>query len=205
MEDKLRELTDKIYLEGVARGNKEADAIISEARSEAENIRKEAEKSAGEILEKARREAEEIKKNTLSELRISFRHSLTTLKQEIENLISDKIVNEPVSELLSDSSYLARLIETSVQKLFASESVREAEINIPEKMSGQIEQYIRKETASAIGSGLKLNPSGTLEKGFEIIPHGKEYKIRISESEFNDYIKGFLRPRLIELLFEQDK
>ena len=204
MEDKLRELTDKLYLEGVARGNKEADTIISEAKAEAEKIRKKAEKSAGEILEKAGMEAEELKKNTLSELRISFRHSLTSLKQEIENLIAGKIVTEPVSELLSDSSLMARLIETSVQKLFASGTASEAEIIVPEKMSAEIEQYICKETSSTISSGLTLNPSGTMEKGFEIIPHDQGYKIRISESDFSDYIKGFLRPKLIELLFEQD-
>lgn len=205
MEDKLRELTDKIYLEGVTRGNKEAEAIISEARAEAEKIRKEAEEKAGEIVEKARTEAEEVKNNTLSELRISFRHSLTSLKQDIENLISDRIVDQPVAQVMSDSSFVARLIETSVQRVFESENISEVNVNVPDTMADDIEQYIRNETLSTFNSGIALNPSGTLEKGFEIIPQGKEYKIRISESDISDYIKGFLRPRLVELLFEEDK
>jgi V/A-type H+-transporting ATPase subunit E len=65
MQDKLQELTDKIYLEGVTRGNREAEAIISEARTESEKIRKEAEKTAGEIVANARKEADEIREYLL--------------------------------------------------------------------------------------------------------------------------------------------
>jgi V/A-type H+-transporting ATPase subunit E len=205
MQDKLRELTDKIYLEGVARGNKEAEAIISEARAEAEKIKLETEKTAVGIVEKAKKEADEIKKNTLSELRISFRHSLNSLKQEIENLISEKIVDEPVSKLLSDSTFVAKLIETSAQKLFTSENITGIDVVVPEKIAVDIEKYVREETSKALKSGLIISHSGTMENGFEIKPHGKGYKIRITESDFNSYIREFLRPKLIELLFEQNK
>jgi V/A-type H+-transporting ATPase subunit E len=205
MQNKLQELTDKIYLEGVARGNKEAETIIAEATTESEKIRKEAEKKAEEIIAKARKEADEIKKNTLSELRISFRHSLNSLKQDIERLISDKIVDYPVSKVFSDSSFVARLIETTAEKMFAGNNEPEVDINVPEEMMDEIEKYIRKETTKALSSGIVLHPSGSMEKGFEIIPHGKGYKIRITEAEFTSYIKGFLRSKLVDLLFEQDK
>jgi len=205
MQNKLQELTDKIYLEGVARGNKEAENIISEARTESEKIRKEAEKTAGEIIAKARKEADEIKKNTLSELRISFRHSLNSLKQDIEQLISGKIIDEPVSKVFSDNSFVARLIETIAEKMFSGDNESELVINVPEEMAVEIEQYIRNEINKALSTGIILNPTPSMEKGFEIIPHGKGYKIRITESDFSNYIKGFLRAKLIDLLFEQDK
>ena len=92
MDNKLQELTDKIYEEGITKGREKAEAIISEARNEAEKIRKSSEKEAEEIIAKAERDAEELKKITLSELRISFRNSMNSLKQEVENLITGKII-----------------------------------------------------------------------------------------------------------------
>lgn len=37
MENKIQELTDKIYREGVEKGNEEAQRLVSEAQVQAEN------------------------------------------------------------------------------------------------------------------------------------------------------------------------
>ncbi|MCJ7446735.1 MAG: hypothetical protein MUO72_03490 [Bacteroidales bacterium] len=205
MQNKLQELTDKIYLEGITRGKKEAETIISEARSEAERIRKEAEKEAEAIIVKAGKEAEELRKKTLSELRISFRNALNSLKQDIERIITTKIVDDPVSEVFSDNSFVARLIETTTEKFFTGDDKAGADIYIPEEMVDEIKRYINKKTAKALSSGIVLHPAKSMEKGFEIIPHGKEYKIRVTETDFTNYIKEFVRSRLVDLLFEHDK
>ena len=52
MDQKIRELTDKIFNEGVEKGREEADKILAEAQ-----------KKSMEMLEDARREAEAIRKN----------------------------------------------------------------------------------------------------------------------------------------------
>jgi len=205
MQNKLQELTDKIYLEGIARGKKEAEAIISEARSEAERIRKEAEKEAEAINAKAGKDAEELRKKTLSELRISFRNAMNSLKQDIERLITSKVVADPVSEVFSDNAFVAKLIETTAEKLFAGKGETGADIYVPEEMTDEIEQYIKSRVAKALSSGIVLHPAKSMEKGFEIIPHGKDYKIRVTESDFTSYLKEFLRSRLIDLLFDKDK
>jgi len=207
MQNKLQELTDKIYQEGIAKGRKEADTIISEARSEADRIRKEAEKEANAIITNAGKEAEELRKKTLSELRISFRNAMNSLKQDIERLITLKVIDVPVSEVFSDNSFVARLIETTAEKLFAGkdEAGAGADIYVPEEMAGEIEKYIKTKTAKSLSSGIVLHPARSMEKGFEIIPHGKDYKIRVTETDFTGYMKEFLRSRLNDLLFDKDK
>ena len=50
MDTKIQELTDKIYREGVEKGNTEAERIISEANERKENILKEAESEAKGIV-----------------------------------------------------------------------------------------------------------------------------------------------------------
>jgi len=204
MENKLQELTEKIYQEGLTRGRQEAEVIISEARGKAEEIIKNAEEQAGAIIERSGRDSEELKKNTLSELRISFRNSLNALKQDIEDLITGRIVDEPVGEVLSDTSFVAGLIESAVKKIFDSNIADGVDIHLPEAMAGEIERQLRKDTAKAISGGIALVPVKTMEKGFEIVPRDKDYKIRITDADMETYIKEFLRPKLVSLLFEQE-
>ena len=56
---KIQELTDKIYREGVEKGNEEAQRLISSARDEAAKIVEDARKEAESILAVARKSAKE--------------------------------------------------------------------------------------------------------------------------------------------------
>jgi len=205
MQNKLQELTDKIYQEGIARGKEEAETIVAGARAESEKIRKKAEEDAAAIISKAEKDAEELGKNTLSEIRISFRHASNALKQDLENLISKKVIEDPVSEAFSDTSFVARLIEITAGKFAQEKDDQGMDVYIPEGMTGQIEQYFKKKTASVLSSGLKLHPVKAMKNGFEVSPAGKDYKISVTEDDFSAYLKEFMRPGLLDLLFEKDK
>ncbi len=204
MQNKLQELTDKIYQEGIARGTQESEKIIAEARAEAERIIKKAEDEAEEILSKTGKEAEELKKNTQSELRIAFRNALNSLKQDIERMITSKIIDEPVSEVMSDNSFIARLIESATDKMFSNSDSAGGSILAPSEMAGEIEKFLSNRAAKALSSGIVVHPVKSMEKGFEIIPQKGSYKIRVTESDFKNYIREFLRLKLVSLLFEQE-
>ena len=49
MENKIQELTDKIYREGVEKGNEEAQKLITKAQEEAKKIVENAQKEADSI------------------------------------------------------------------------------------------------------------------------------------------------------------
>ena len=70
MNTKLQELTDKIYLEGVEKGNAEAKVIIENADTKAADIVAKAQAQAAEIIAKAEFQAAELSKNTKSELKL---------------------------------------------------------------------------------------------------------------------------------------
>ena len=73
MDTKIQELTDKIYKEGVEKGNEEAGRIIAEANAQKDTILKDAEAEAKRIVAAAEKQAAELKKNTEAELKL-FRH-----------------------------------------------------------------------------------------------------------------------------------
>jgi len=205
MQNKLQELTEKIYQEGISKGNEEAERIISGARTESEKIIKGAEKERLAIIAGAEKEAADLMEKTLSGLKMSFQHAMITLKQEIERVIICKLIEDPASEIFSDSSFVASLIKTVVDKWSPENKEAAFEIYVPEGMMDEIEQYLGIKTTSTLSEGIILHPVKSMVNGFEVRPDGKEYKISVTEDDFSSYIKEILRPKLVDLLFEKDK
>lgn len=204
MDNKLQEITEKIYREGVSRGNEEAERIISGARSEAERIIRKAEEDADEIVAKAEKKAAEIVKKTGSELKLSFRQAMNLLRQDIEKVITLRLVDEPVSDVFSDKKFIAALIEKIAEKWSPHDSDKGLEIHLPEDSVSEIESYLKGKTHKILSEKITLHPVKSMGKGFEIHPAGEEYKISVTGNDFAGYIKELLRPGLVELLFEKD-
>ena len=72
MDTKIQELTDKIYKEGVEKGNEEAGRIIADANAQKQAILTEAEAEAKRIVAQAEKQAAELKKNTEAELKLCY-------------------------------------------------------------------------------------------------------------------------------------
>ena len=83
MENKIQELTDKIYREGVEKGNEEAQKLIAKAQEEAKRIIEDAHKEADSIVATAHKSADELAENTKSELKLFAGQAVNALKSEI--------------------------------------------------------------------------------------------------------------------------
>ena len=80
MENKIQELTDKIYREGVEKGNEEARRLIANAQEEAKKIVEDAHKEAESIIASSRKSADELTENTKSELKLFAGQAVNALK-----------------------------------------------------------------------------------------------------------------------------
>lgn len=204
MQDKLQEITEKIYQEGVSRGNEEAEKIIAEARKESVRMTENAEEKAGQIIAAAERKAGEIIKNAESEIKLAFRLSQNSLRQDIENKIAFRIIDEPVSEIFSDNSFLAGLIGIIAEKWAQQGNDEGFEIRMPEEILPDVEKFLEEKLNKTLSDRVTLNPGKSMVKGFEIHPSGREYKISVSDSNMAEFLRDFIRPRLAELLFGEE-
>ena len=84
MENKIQELTDKIYREGVEKGNEEAQRLIANAQEEAKKIIEDAHKEADSIVAASRKSADELADNTKSELKLFSGQAVNALKSLAE-------------------------------------------------------------------------------------------------------------------------
>lgn len=196
MENKIQELTDKIYREGVEKGNEEAQRVIAQAQEEAKRILEDARKEAESIVASSKKEAEDLKVNTQSELKMFAGQALNALKSEITSMITDKIVTEAVKGFTSEKDYLNNFIVTLAQKWSQDEP-----IVISTDDAESLKKYFTVKAKELLDKGVNIEQVSGARTLFSISPIDGSYKINFGEEEFINYFKEFLRPQLVEMLF----
>ena len=196
MDTKIQELTDKIYREGVEKGNEEAGRIITGAKEKEEAIIKEAENKAQQILAEAEKKASELKKNTEAELRLFASQALDALKSEVVNLVSDKIVTNNVKAATADAAFIQKtILET------AKEWAKNGNVIIGAADATTLTDYFATNAKELLDKGVKIEQVNGKKTSFTLAPADGSYKISFGDEEFVEYFKEFLRPQLIEMLF----
>ena len=196
MNTKLQELTDKIYLEGVEKGNAEAKSIVKKAEIEAAGIVQKATLEAQQIIANANAKAAELMKNTQSELRLFAQQSVNALKTEITDLLCGDIVSDSVKAATSDASFMQKTILSLVQEWAKKES-----LEIQAKDAKALTDYFMANAKELLNKGVKISEANGVKADFAIIPEKGGYKITFGEEQFIAYFKEFLRPKLVEMLF----
>ena len=106
--EKIQELTEKIYREGVEKGQAEAERIIEEGRQKAADIVNEAKKQAEALLAQAKKQAVEVDTNTKNELKLYTNQALNALKSEVANVLTCQVVKKTVGDLVADKEFLGQ-------------------------------------------------------------------------------------------------
>ena len=205
MQNKLQELTEKIFKEGISKGNAEAEKIINDSKKEAGDIVANAKKEADKIVSTAKKKSDEIKSSSEAEFRLSSKQAINVLKQQITDLVNGEIVSASVKEAFKDKDFVKRLIETSIKNWKpASEEDIDISLLLPEKQENEIQQYFTKSVKDLLKKGLEIRFDDEVKSGFQIGPKNGSYKISFTEEDFINFFKQYLRPRLIKLLFAEE-
>lgn len=196
MENKIQELTDKIYREGVEKGNEEAQKLIAKAQEEAKRIIEDAHKEADSIVATAHKSADELAENTKSELKLFAGQAVNALKSEIATLVTDNIVNADVKAFAANKDYLNAFIVALASKW----SVNEPIVFSTADAEG-LTKYFAAKAKDLLDKGVKIEQVNGIKTLFSVSPADGSYKVNFGEEEFMNYFKEFLRPQLVEMLF----
>ena len=197
--DKIQELTQKLYDQGLAKGKEEAQALLAKAREEAQAILKKAEEEAGAILEQARREAADYRTQVEGDVKMAATQSLQATRSTLEEMVVAKAV-APAGEILSESGYLKEII-TAVAKRFSSEESADLSLVLPEKLQKELEPFIQGELSKTLGKGVEATFSKKVSGGFRIGPKDGSYFISLTDESFKQLIGAYLRPATRQILF----
>ena len=194
--EKIQELTEKIFREGVEKGQAEAARIVEKAKAEAEQIIAEAKKKAVEIEAQAKKTATETENNTKNELKLYTAQSLSALKSEVANVLTATSVVKAVDTLVADKDFLCKFTVA-----LASKWVENEPIVIESADADMLKAYFAKEAKAVLDKGVTIEKVNGRNALFTIQPEDGSYKVSFGKEEFEDYFKSFLRPQLVQMLF----
>ncbi|MBR5256496.1 MAG: hypothetical protein IKV62_06955 [Bacteroidales bacterium] len=198
--DKLQELTQKLYDEGLAKGKQEGEAVLQKAVEEAGSIVKKAQEEAEAILAKARKEADDFKVKVEGDVKMASMQALQATRADIESLVIAKAVDEPVAKALSSEEYLKGII-TAVAQKFSAEEPADLSLVLPESLKAGLEPFVKNELGKLLGKGVDASFSKKLAGGFKIGPKDGGYFVSLTDETFKDLIGAYLRPATKSLLF----
>lgn len=202
MQNKLQELTDKLYNEGLSKGKQEAQEMVAKAKAEAEKILSAAQENASKIIADAEKQAQEIKTKADNDLRIAATQTISAVKQQIENIIITKALKEPVKASLSDVDFVKSVILTIAKAFNAAHSEPvDLELILPVALQEGLNSFIAKEAQKEMGQGVTITFSKQLAGGFKIGPREDGYMIGFSDEDFEKILADYVRPATKKLLF----
>ncbi|RLD64054.1 MAG: V-type ATP synthase subunit E [Bacteroidetes bacterium] len=203
MQNKLDELTKKIYSEGVSKANDDAKEIINKATKEAEGIINNSKKEATKIIENAKKKSEEIKLNIESEMKLSVNQTISSIKQQITNLITLKAVEETLDKDLKDKDFIKQIIIKIVENWNPAGSERlDLNLLLPEKDRDNLGKYFQSKEIDILKASINVAFDKNIDNGFKIGPKDNSFVLSFTDEDFKNFFKAYLRPRTTQLLFK---
>lgn len=198
--DKLQELTEKLYNDGLSKGREEGERLLEEARKQAEEIVAQARRQAEDIVSEAHRQADDYTQKVTSDLKMAASQSLQATKKDIENLIIGRFAGEEVKKSLSSTDFVKEILKAVAQK-FTSEESSDLALVLPASLQSELEPFVKGELAKLLGKGIDATFSKKINGGFNIGPKDGGYFISMTDDTFNELITEYLRPVTKKLLF----
>jgi V/A-type H+-transporting ATPase subunit E len=202
MQNKLQELTDKLYEEGLSKGKKEAEELKEKAQQEAAEIIAKAKEEYKEILEKAKKDTEDYRLKVENEIKMTSSQALAKVKQTIEQIVITKATSEPVKKAMDNKEFLGDIIKLAVES-FNSENgdATSLEVLLPESKKEELEKYIKDNITTQLNSGVEFGYDKKIQTGFKIGPKGDSYYISFTDKDFQELLSQYLKPATRKFLF----
>ena len=205
MENKLQELTEKLYTVGVEKAKNEAEIIIADAQKEADRIIKNANSEAEKIISEAKNEGAELKKKIESELKLSSKQVITTIKNQVTNLVIKDLLSKDLENTLDENEFIKSLIELVVKKWDINEpQSTDLHIILPKEKKNDFDKIIKAKINNLLTKGLVVNFDDNFKSGFKIAPKDNSYIINFAEEDFDNFFKTYLRAKTANLLYGEE-
>ena len=197
MQNKLQELTEQLYNEGLAKGREEGARLLEEAKAQAAATIAEAERKASEIVAAAEKAAADLRSKAEADVRMASGQALQAARKELENMIVAGASSQKATE---DPEFLKKIISFIAEKFSATEG-NDIALVLPETLRAELEPWVKAQLSQALGAPVEVSFSRKFNGGFTIGPKDGSYYISFTDKAFNDLIAEYLRPVTRKLLF----
>ncbi|GMR23647.1 MAG: hypothetical protein BMS9Abin37_2097 [Acidobacteriota bacterium] len=211
----VEQLIARLRDQGVKAGQSEADAIIEQARTQAETMLAEAKEKATRIVDDARSEAEQTENAGKEALRIATRDTILRFQQELMDYFNER-VRRLVSEELEDRKILGRLIvevagdaartagvgdAEEIELLLPREivSVEELKRN-PKELKGKLTELVKGIAQATYRDGVTFGGLEAGAKGIRVHVSGKDLAVDLTAKAVANILLEHMQPRFRALM-----
>lgn len=203
MENKLQQLTQKLYDEGLEKGRAEADRLVAEAKERAARTIREAEAEAGRILSEARVKADDVAKNTMTEIALAGKQAVAKIKSEIASLIVARSTSDAVKGAALDPEFVKQMLLTVARNWNGADSSHgDLQALLPEREREAFAKTFDAAAAELLAAGVEVGYSERVKSGFKVGARDGGYYISFSDEAFDELLREFLREKVYRLLYQ---
>ena len=196
MDSQIQALTEKVYQEGVLKGEQEAAKILAAANAQAEQVERDARARAEQIIAEARRSASELKSNTERELKLNASKLIEATKASIVDVLAGRIAGDSVQALTANPELLQRVVLEIAKGFDLKHGVE-----ITSNQAEELKAYFAQNAKALLEEGLTIKQVAGKATQYTIRPQNGSFKVEIGEQEFVELFKSILRPQLAQELF----
>ncbi len=203
MENKLQQLTQKLYDEGLEKGRTEAQKLVADAKQQAAKIVAEATAQAEDIVKKAQLKAEDVEKNTLTEIALAGKQAVAKIRSEIAGLIIAKATATGVSEAVVDPAFIREML-VAVAKNWNGADAGKVELKalLPEGERAKLDAAFEKSAQELLSKGIEVGYSKEVKTGFKVGAKEGGYYISFADADIEALLSEYLREKVSQLLFK---
>ena len=196
MDSQIQALTEKVYQEGVLKGEQEAAKILADANAQAEQVERDARARAEQIIAEAQRSASELKSNTERELKLNASKLIEATKASIVDVLAVRIAGDSVQALTANPELLQRVVLEIAKGFDLKHGVE-----ITSSQAEELKAYFAQNAKALLEEGLTIKQVAGKATQYTIRPQNGSFKVEIGEQEFVELFKSILRPQLAQELF----
>ncbi|MBR2352606.1 MAG: hypothetical protein IKA70_06715 [Alistipes sp.] len=201
MDNKLKELTDSLYGEGLAKGRADADRLITEAKAEAEKILSEAKAEAEKIIKQAEVKAADTQKNSMTEIQMAGRQAIAKIKSELAEAIIAKSTAEATKSATLDVEFIKKMLLAVAENWNGAGEKTELTALLPEALEKEFASKFEASAKEMLAAGVEVGYSKEVKSGFKVGAKNGGYYIAFTDESFAALMEQYLREKVSQMLF----
>lgn len=201
MENKLKELTDKLYGEGLEKGRAEAERLVADAQAKAKKIVADAEAQAARIVKQAEEKAADTEKNSMTEIALAGKQAVATIKGEIADLIIAKSTDAALKGATLDADFVKSMLLEVAKNWNGNGTKTELEALLPAACEKEFAAKFGASAGELLAAGIEVGYSKDVRTGFKIGEKNGGYYIAFTDESFAALLQQYLRDKVSNLLF----
>lgn len=204
MSNKLEQITQQLYEQGIEKAKIDSLAIIKDAEEHASELIANAQNEAQFIIDQAHKSADSYRIEIEAALHTTAQSMLEQVKQSISESVVFSVAISEVEQLMKSKEFIRNLIINILEvQVKHQENVSKYKIELANIFDEKSVEELRLSISDILQSDVGIRSDSTLLTGFVLINEDQKFKITFSQESLITLLKQSLDKKVYDILFKK--